>query len=121
MQRIVKSCFSKANMVTDRFHVQKLTSDAVQEIRISYRWEAIEQEKNEIELAKETNNTYKAEKLENGDTLRQLLARNRYLLFKSQEKWTTQQVHRAELLFGRYPKLEQAYLLSSKHLSNDER
>ena len=114
MQRIVKSCFIKASMVTDRFHVQKLASDAVQEIRIAYRWEAIEKENNEMELAKETNNTYKAERLENGDTLRQLLARSRYLLFKSHEKWTPQQVHRAELLFRRYPQLEQAYLLSRK-------
>lgn len=114
MERIVKFCFTKASMVTDRFHVQKLASDAVQEIRISYRWEAIEQENNEMELAKETQNIYKAEKLENGDTLRQLLARSRYLLFKSHEKWTPQQVHRAELLFKLYPRLEQAYFLSRK-------
>jgi hypothetical protein len=31
-----------AKQVTDRFHVQKLASEAVQEIRIKYRWEAID-------------------------------------------------------------------------------
>lgn len=49
---------------------------------------------------------------ENGDTTKQLLARSRYLLFKSQDKWTPKQVHRAEILFNRYPKLETAYRLT---------
>ena len=43
MQKIVDSCFPKAIQVTDRFHVQKLAYDALQEIRIKHRWEAIEQ------------------------------------------------------------------------------
>jgi transposase len=53
MERIVCRSFPKASQVSDRFHVQKLASDAVQEIRIKYRWEAIEQENKEIELARE--------------------------------------------------------------------
>lgn len=114
MEKITKNCFPKANLVTDRFHVQKLAYDAVQEIRIAYRWEAIEQENLEMELAKETGNTFRHERLENGDTLKQLLARSRYLLFKSQDKWTPQQIHRAEILFKLYPKIKKAYLLSRK-------
>ena len=47
--------------------------------------------------------------LENGDTLKQLLARSRYLLFKSETKWSPSQQQRAELLFERYPDLKQAY------------
>ena len=36
MERIVKKSFPKAKMVADRFHVQQLASDAVQQIRIDY-------------------------------------------------------------------------------------
>ena len=40
MEEIVRKTFTKATLVTDRFHVQKLAYDAVQEMRIAYRWEA---------------------------------------------------------------------------------
>lgn len=86
MELITKRSFSKAVIVSDRFHVQKLASDAVQELRIKYRWQAIEQENSERALAKQTGHTFKPNILENGDTLKQLLARSRYLLFKSPEK-----------------------------------
>ena len=39
MKLIAKKCFPKAIQVTDRFHVQKLTLEALQEIRIKHRWE----------------------------------------------------------------------------------
>lgn len=38
--------FPNATQVIDRFHVQKLAIDALQELRISHRWKAIEQENN---------------------------------------------------------------------------
>lgn len=112
MERIAKLSFTKAKLVTDRFHVQKLAYDAVQQIRIECRWEAIEQENNEIQFAKEVNKKYIPDVLENGDTLKQLLARSRYLLFKSQSKWTPSQNQRAAILFERYPDIEKAYHLS---------
>lgn len=112
MERIARFSFPKATLVTDRFHVQKLAYDAVQEMRIKYRWEAIDQENKEIELSKETQQKYVAQILENGDTIKQLLARSRYLLFKPQSKWTPSQWRRGELLFARYPQLEKAYHLS---------
>ena len=112
MEKIARYSFPKANLVTDRFHVQKLAYDAVQEIRIQYRWEAIEQENKEMELSKELHQKFTPDVLENGDTLKQLLARSRYLLFKSKAKWTPSQNHRAEILFHRYPALEKAYELS---------
>ena len=37
MKMIVKKCFSKATKVTDRFHVQKLALEALQDIRIKHR------------------------------------------------------------------------------------
>lgn len=112
MERIAKLSFTKAKLVTDRFHVQKLAYDAVQQIRIECRWEAIEQENKEIQFAKEVNKKYIPDVLENGDTLKQLLARSRYLLFKSENKWTPSQNQRAAILFERYPDIEKAYHLS---------
>jgi transposase len=41
---LIKKCFPNATRVIDRFHVQKLASEALQEIRIKYRWQAIDQE-----------------------------------------------------------------------------
>ena len=114
MEQIVRKTFTKATLVTDRFHVQKLAYDAVQEMRIAYRWEAIEQENNEMELAKDLGEKFVPNRLENGDSHKQLLARSRYLLFKSKSKWTPSQIWRAELLFKHYPKLEQAYELAQK-------
>lgn len=117
MEKIVKSCFPKASFVTDRFHVQKLASEAVQEMRIQFRWQAIEDENKAIELSKKEGTKFNPEVLENGDTLKQLLARSRFLLFKCKSCWTPSQIHRAELLFSKYPTLEQAYNLAMK-LSN---
>lgn len=112
MNLIAKKCFPKTEIVTDRFHVQKLAIEAVQEERIRIRWEILEQENKIIEQAKNQNKTYKPELLDNGDTKRQLLARSRYLLFKPKRKWTTSQITRAELLFKLYPNILKAYELS---------
>lgn len=112
MERIARFTFPRAKLVTDRFHVQKLAYEAVQEIRIKHRWEAIEEENNGIESAKKSNRKYVPEVLENGDSLKQLLARSRYLLFKPEHKWTQTQVQRAKLLFAKYPDIKETYDLS---------
>lgn len=112
MQLAIKRCFTNAHRVIDRFHVQKLAYDAVQEARIKYRWEALDQENEAFATAKKNKVSYQPEILENGDTLKQLLARSRYLLFKHHIKWTEAQKKRAALLFERYPQLKQAYDLS---------
>jgi transposase len=112
MRKIVMSCFSKATRVIDRFHVQKLAYDALQEMRIAHRWDAINEETNDIENAKADGKKYIPEILNNGDTKKQLLARSRYLLFKSGEKWTPKQKQRAEILFELYPDIKKAYSLT---------
>jgi len=114
MELIARRSFPKASIVTDRFHVQKLACDALQDMRIDLRWQAIEQENQEIEMTKECGKTYIANVLENGDTPRQLLARSRYLLFKTENKWTPSQRLRAEVLFRYYPQLQTAYKLTMK-------
>ena len=112
MNKIANSCFGSAVKVIDRFHVQKLAYDAMQEMRIASRWDAINLETNLIQQAREENRTYKARLYSNGDTLKQLLARSRYLLFKSREKWVESQKKRAKILFELYPDIKKAYELT---------
>ena len=112
MQKIAKTCFPRAMQVIDRFHVQKLVYEAVQELRITYRWQVIKEENKAMKAAKEKGEVHKAEELENGDTLRQLLARSRYLLFKSPDKWTKSQKIRAELLFKQFEDIKHVYYYS---------
>ena len=114
MNLIAKKCFPKTDIVTDRFHVQKLASEAVQEERIRLRWEIIDQENKAIAEVQKTDKPYQPELLSNGDTHRQLLARSRYLLFKSKTKWTLSQIERAEILFQLYPTIQKAYNLAQE-------
>jgi len=114
MSLIVKRCFPHAKMVIDRFHVQQLATEALQEIRIHHRWQAIEADNEAIEQSRKNNRPYIPELLNNGETLKQMLARSRYLLYKSEHNWTVEQHSRAEILFNRYPDIKKAYNLSQK-------
>ena len=51
MRKIVRTCFPKAMRVIDRFHIQKLACDAVQEMRIKHRWDAIQEANDDMENA----------------------------------------------------------------------
>ena len=82
MELASKMCFPESKLITDRFHVVKLVNDALQHLRIKYRWEAIEQENQAIRQAKEAGRKYEPQLLSNGDTAKQLLARSRYMIAK---------------------------------------
>ena len=114
MGLIARKCFPNATRVTDRFHVQKLATEALQEIRIKYRWEAIDQENEAMEKAKKSNESFESKTLANGDTLKQLLARSRYFLYKNKSKWTQNQIERAALLFELYPDIQKGYNLTQE-------
>lgn len=114
MSLIVKKCFPHARMVIDRFHVQQLATEALQEIRIHHRWQAIEADNEAIEESRKNKRAYNPEILSNGETVKQMLARSRYLLYKSEHNWTIEQKTRASILFDRYPDLQKAYNLSQK-------
>src|SRR5690606_28111426 len=88
MGLISKKSFPQATQVIDRFHVQQLATEALQEMRIKYRWEALDAENQALEIAKSSKMAYVSEILSNGDTLKQLLARSRYLLYKKEDNWT---------------------------------
>lgn len=112
MRLIAKKVFPRATLVADRFHVQRLMNDAVSDLRVDYRWQAIDMDNKEMALAKEENRKYVPHVFENGDTRRQLLARSRHIVIKHFTKWTHSQQKRAEILFREYPAIEESYQVS---------
>ena len=80
--------------------------------KVEDRWEAIQEANDAMEEAKQAGEPYNPTRYGNGDTKKELLARSRYLLFKSGEKWTPRQRERAEILFNEFPDMKKAYGLS---------
>lgn len=109
MNWIASQIFPWATHTYDRFHVQKLVTDAVQTIRIRHRWIAIEEENDAKLKAKDSGTTYKPFEYSNWDTKKQLLARWRYLLYKSKKKWSKSQEARSKILFEAFPEIHHAY------------
>lgn len=114
MKQIVSQSFPGAVQVTDRFHVQKLAIDALQSLRIDYRWKAIKEENKAVKEARKNKVKHQEEVFENGDTRKELLARSRYILFKAQVNWTQSQQSRGAILFKEYPTLKKGYGLIEK-------
>ena len=114
MEQIARTCFPAAKRVTDRFHVQKLAYEAVQEMRVKARWEALDEESTQIAYAKACGKIYHAPVFENGDSRKQLLARSIYLLYKKESLWTESQRKRADVLFREYPDIKKAYYLAMR-------
>ena len=112
MMIIARTVFPKALITSDRFHVQKLYYDALDDMRIAYRWMARDRENEEMKEAKAKNETYKPFRYRNGDTRKQLLARAKFILTKHKSKWTESQRLRAEIIFENYPELKKAYDLA---------
>lgn len=112
MMIIARTVFPKALITSDRFHVQKLCYDALDDMRIAYRWMARDRENEEMKEAKAKNETYKPFRYSNGDTRKQLLARAKFILTKHKFKWTESQRLRAEIIFENYPELKKAYDLA---------
>ena len=114
MKLAATTLFPNAKLVIDRFHVIKLVLEALQSIRIQYRWEAIAQENEEIQRCRRKRISYQPERFTNGETRKEVLARSRFLLFRMPKKWTENQRERAKILFKEYPKLRTAYRLAVK-------
>jgi len=112
MDAIVRHSFPQATLVTDRFHGQQLVSEAVQEIRITLRREALKEENEIIKKCRKEKVKYTPIVFENGDTTKQLLARSHHLLFKPESRWTLSQKQRSVILFREFPELKKAYELS---------
>lgn len=105
MMLIAAEVFYNAHVVNDRFHVQQVYNEAVDEIRIDIRRRLIAEENSRDKSEQPV--TYS-----NGETMRQILARSKHTLMMSQNKWTDIQRHRANILFRHYPILKAAYNLA---------
>ena len=134
MHVIATTCFPNATITLDRFHMQQLCTNAMQQIRVKERREALKADaeareqhrfRNKRNVSKRkkgdkdprgrkpkrANEAYVPERLSNGDTRCELLSRSRYLLMVSQDKWTESQKARGKLLFELYPDIKKAYSL----------
>ncbi len=112
MDWICRTNFPNAKLTGDRFHIQQIVSEGVQEIRIELRRKAIDEENELMMKVKKEKSIYYPKVYENGDSKKQLLARGRYVLFKPWNRWSMSQRERAKILFEEYPQLKKAYELS---------
>ena len=60
MEQIARICFPAARRVMDRFHVQKLAYEAVQEMRVKARWEALNEKSIQMAYARACGRSYHA-------------------------------------------------------------
>ena len=133
MAAIAEEVFPWAYRVLDRFHMQKMAIEAVNNLRLKHKREAMAAENQARKAFKKKQKASRSrmrksewfanrtlprakafvpERLSNGDTLPELLARSLYLLTMSPNKWTDKQKKRAEILFDIYPDIKKAYGLS---------
>lgn len=133
MHRIVETCFPLARRTLDRFHHQQFCLEASQEVRREKRRDQMTQDacareehklkmqeliKNDGPWVDENGNSirrnakYSPERLENGETRAELLARSKGLLMMSPNKWSETQKERAEILFREYPEIQTAHTLT---------
>lgn len=123
MMLTVRNVFPKAKLINDRFHVQKLMTEVIDQMRIAFRWEVLEEENKAImehrakrkavhtRVEKDLIGEWVPERMANGETKPQIMARSRHILLMHKSKWNDQQKARAEILFQMFPDLEKAYNL----------
>ena len=114
MKYIATKSFPAAEQISDRFHVQQLMSQAIDEMRIELRWDVVKAENEKIRLCRQQKAQYRPEIEANGETLRQIMARSKHIMTRNMSKWSDTQRRRAEILFERYPQLKTAYNLSMR-------
>ena len=126
MMLTVRKTFPGATLINDRFHVQQLISEAVDQLRIRHRWEVLEAENKAIrehrarrkaaktKEERELIGQWEPERMDNGETLPQIMARSRHIVLKHESNWNEQQRQRAKILFAKFPDLETAYNLFLK-------
>lgn len=121
MMMTARAAFPKAMLVNDRFHVQRLVSEAIDQMRIGLRWEILAEENKAIRAHRARRKAartraekglvgeWEPERMENGETRPQIMARSRHIILTHKSKWNAQQQERAGILFRMFPRLEQAY------------
>ena len=123
---VKRESFIKAVGVADKFHVIKLGIQALSDLRVKYRQAEMtkERERKEAHMLRETENReyanrqgieYKTKKcsppkrLENGETVLQLLSSTNKALSQFQKKWGKRMKKRIHILFLLFPDLKRVY------------
>ena len=103
--------------------LSRLMAEAIDHMRMDFRWEVLAQENKAIKelrarrraarTRREKNlvGEWEPERMENGETRPQVMARSKHLLLTHKSKWNAQQRERAGVLFRMFPVLERAYNL----------
>lgn len=110
-EKFCEQNFSGAILITDKFHVVKHVTEAVQAVRTRLKQEELSALPTTL---KERKKVEKETRLINGETRIEMLTRSRYLLFKMQDQWTASQQKRASLLFDTFPVLRAVYGLTQQ-------
>lgn len=123
MMLTVRTAFPQAKLINDRFHVQQLMTEAIDQMRVALRWEVLDQENKAIrehrakrkaahsKAEKDLIGEWSPERMGNGETKPQVMARSRHIILMHKSKWNAQQQARAGILFRMFPNLEKAYNL----------
>lgn len=121
MMLTVRTAFPNAKLINDRFHVQRLMTEAIDQMRIALRWDVLAEENKAIKehrakrkaahtrAEKDLIGEWVPERMANGETRPQIMARSRHMILMHKSKWNAQQQTRAEILFQMFPKLKKAY------------
>ena len=128
-KKICTELIPNAVQIGDKFHVVSNLMDAHQAVRIRYRQKELEKRRKAFQQFKLSERQrseeceridrkfkpgkfhYKEERLRNGETPLEILARSRYLLYKYPQQWKPWQRKRAIALFHHYPEIEVSYKL----------
>ena len=96
MMLTVRTVFPRAKLINDRFHVQQLMAEAVDQMRIAFRWEVLDAENRAIKehrakrkaaytrAEKDIIGEWEPERMANGETKPQIMARSRHITRESQ-------------------------------------
>lgn len=123
MMLTARTSFPMASLINDRFHVQQLITEAIDQLRIRHRWDVLDAENKSIKEHRQRRRNaqsreererigkWEPKRMSNGETMPQIMARSRHILLKHKTKWNEQQIDRAKILFAEFPDIEKAYNL----------
>lgn len=126
MMLTVRRVFPAASLINDRFHVQQLFSEAIDQLRLRHRWEVRNAENTAIQDHRQRRSNAKSKserdligswepvRMANGETMPQIMARSRHIILSHKTRWNEQQTKRAAILFEQFPDLKAAYELYMK-------
>ena len=95
MMLTVRRCFPAAKLINDRFHVQQLMSEAIDQIRIRLRWQILDEENKKIKehrlkrkeaktkLERMKIGEWSPVRMANGETMPQIIAKSKHIILKN--------------------------------------